>query len=365
MKSFLLLFSLFAFNIFSQVSNNAETFFSDIIVSSISSYGDDVWVATYGSGIFHYSKKNNKWQNFSTKNKNIEQDFFYCIAVSKDFVWAGSSEGFYTYEIKSNQWRKRKFALGGELGNWIRALEYDAKQNMLYIGRFMNLTRLDVARNRFTDYNKTIGGDTKTNNFKSIRMDGDSLIWFGTEAGAHVYNKKLKIEEERAWRFVNNKGRGFNGDGDAVSVSDFYFENKNIWFGVDEFITPQKPSFNIGGIYKHNRVNEWLRFDMRKGMSANGIYCLERVGNYIWVSVYSFDITNKKEIGKGLVLVNRIDNSITKVELIEYDIYSNTIISMHNDGEYMWLGTDMGLHRFYLKNPLAEWSGKKSTSNKK
>lgn len=365
MRTFLLFITLFYINIFSQDFQSPETFFGDIIVSSIAGTEGNIWVATYGSGIFHYSKKDKKWQNFSTKNKNIEQDFFYCIAASKDYVWAGSSEGFYTYDIKRNQWRKRKFALGGELGNWIRALEYDSKENMLYIGRFMNLTRLDVARNRFTDYNKTIGGDSKTNNFKSIRMDGDSLIWFGTEAGVHVFNKKLNIDNTKAWRFINNKNRGFNGDGDAVSISDFYFESQNVWFGVDEFITPQRPTFNIGGVYKHNRRNEWLRFDLRRGLPANGIYCFERVGNYIWVSTYSFDIANKKEIGKGLVLINRIDNSIRKIELTEFNIYSNTISSMYNDGEYIWIGTDMGLHRFNLRNPLAEWSGKKATTKKK
>jgi hypothetical protein len=32
---------------------------------------------------------------------------FYNIAVSPDYVWAGSAEGLYTYDKKKEQWRRR------------------------------------------------------------------------------------------------------------------------------------------------------------------------------------------------------------------------------------------------------------------
>src|SRR5690606_37546247 len=140
---------------------NTDLFLEGATISSIQAEGNDIWVATYGHGIFKYSKEKNAWTNFSTKNNNLENDLFYNLAVSKNFVWAGSSEGLFTFDKKRNIWRKRKFAQGGELGNWIRALCYDPDQNVLWIGRFKNLTRYDVGRNRFYDHDLTQNNDTK------------------------------------------------------------------------------------------------------------------------------------------------------------------------------------------------------------
>ncbi len=343
---------------------NTDLFLEGATISSIQAEGNDIWVATYGHGIFKYSKEKNEWTNFSTKNNNLENDLFYNLAVSKNFVWAGSSEGLFTFDKKRNIWRKRKFAQGGELGNWIRALCYDPDQNVLWIGRFKNLTRYDVGRNRFYDHDLTQNNDTKSNNFISIKLDGDSLVWFGTESGVHVYNKKRKPDDNSAWKYLSNKKNSFNNEGDAVSVSDFLFEGKNIWFGTDQFVTSQHPEFNIGGIYKYNRVLKWDRISRKNGLPADGIYCLERTGNKIWAGVYQFDKKDKKEYGKGLALIDRVTGEVSTIDLNEIDINTASILSMYFDGTFLWLGTDEGLFRLRIENPLAQWSAKKEVTKK-
>ena len=182
-----LIILLISFSIFPQVES--QLYLENAIIESIKGDGNFIWVATYGQGIFRYSQKEDKWFNYSTKKENLENDLFYNLAVSKDFVWAGSGDGLFTFDKKKGQWRKRKFAQGGEMGNWIRSLCYDPSQNILWIGRFKNLTRLEVAKQKFSDYNLTTNNDSKTNNIISIKLDGDSLIWFGSESGVHIYNK--------------------------------------------------------------------------------------------------------------------------------------------------------------------------------
>jgi hypothetical protein len=49
------------------------------------------------------------------------------------------------------------------------------------------------------------------------------------------------------------------------------FDKENIWFATDEFVTAQKPTFNVGGIYKYDRDFRWDRFSRQNGMPANGI----------------------------------------------------------------------------------------------
>jgi ligand-binding sensor domain-containing protein len=339
-----------------------DIFLEGALISGITEEDDFIWVATYGQGIFRYSKKDHKWFNFSTKNRNLDNDLFHAVAASKDYVWGAANEGLYIFDKKRNKWTLKKFALGGQFGNWIRSLYYDKSQNILWIGRFRNLTQLDVARQKYSDYDLTQGNDPKSNTFKSIKADGDSLIWFGTESGVHVYRKKKRIGED-TWQFLNNK-RGFKQEGDAVSISDFIFEKEHVWFGTDEFITQQQPQFNIGGIYRHNRKFIWERYSKETGLPGSGVYCLERTGNTIWAGLYSFDKREKKEYSKGLVMIDRLTGRVTPIDLDMLQTKSSTITKLFFDGTDLWIGTDRGLWRLTIANPLAAWTARKETVKK-
>ncbi len=346
-------------NLFAFGKINSERFLNGAIVTAIKGENNYIWISTYGSGIFRYSKRDGSWFNFSTKKGNSENDYFYSLAVSNRYLWAGTVDGLYTYDFRTKHWTIRKFALGGMMGNWIRTLLYDPSQNVLWIGRFENLTKLDVKKRKYTDHVLTRNMDTKTNDIKTIALDGDSLIWFGTEGGVFKFNKKFSINNNKAWGFISNHNGGFLDEGKDVSVTGILFDRKYIWFGTDEFITQQDPTFNVGGLYKFNRRHTWIRFSKKNGLPANGIYCMARTGNQIWVSTYSFDSKNKQQYGKGIVLINRLNGNIRRIDLDQINIKSSNITAMYFDGENMWLGTDDGLTKIVLENPLAVWGGKK------
>ena len=348
---------LLTLNSFAQ--NQTEVFLKGAAVTDIVEEEGFIWVSTYGQGIYRYSLADGKWINYSTKSGNLSEDLFYAVEVSKNFVWAASVEGLFTFTKKGGRWDKRKFAQGGEFGNWIRSLKYDEKENVLWIGRFRNITRFDLKTRKYEDINRIQGTDEKSNTIKTIAFDGDSLIWFGTESGVHIYNKKKKYTDPNAWRYLSNKNKGFKEEGKAVSVSNIVFAGKSIWFGTDEFITAEQPDFNLGGVYFFDRRYTWDRIYKRDGLGANGIYSLCKVGNYIWVGVYEFDKQQKIEYGKGLYLINRITGLVTEVDLNELDITSSTILSFHFDGTDLWIGTGEGLVRLKIDNQLAEWPKKK------
>ncbi len=332
-------------------------------ITAIKAEAGNVWVATYGQGIFRYSKKDDTWESFSTKEGNLNNDLFFNLAVSKDYVWAGAADGLFIYNRKKNVWSNKKFALGGEMGNWIRALCYDPEENVLWIGRFKNLTRLDVRRQKFTDYDKTIKGDTKTNNFTAISLDGDSLVWFGTEGGVHKFYKNRNINSSSAWDFYNNKEGKFLEEGSFISVSDLMFDNKYVWFGTDEFVTKEQPEFNLGGIYIFDRNRRWLRISKKDGLPANGVYCLARTGNTVWASVYQFSKNDRAEYGHGISLIDRITGNVKDLDLDKAKIKTSTVPALLFDGTDIWIGTDNGLFRAAIDNPLAHWSGRKKPLN--
>ena len=184
---------LLTLNSFAQYQS--EVFLKGAAVIDIVEEEGFLWVATYGQGIYRYSIAEGKWINYSTKSGNLSDDLFYAVEVSKNFVWAASVEGLFTFTKKGGRWDKRKFAQGGEFGNWIRSLKYDEKENVLWIGRFRNITRFDLKTRKYEDINRIQGTDEKSNTIKTIAFDGDSLIWFGTESGVHIYNKKRKYDK--------------------------------------------------------------------------------------------------------------------------------------------------------------------------
>ncbi len=344
---------------FSQVSS--QKFLDGANVTGITGIGDYIWISTYGQGIYRYTRSTGEWKSYSvSSSKTLDNNFFYCIAAGKNYLWAGSADGLYILDLRNDRWRKRKFALGGEMGNWIRSLAYDSTMNILWIGRFENLTRLDVRTQRYTDHILTQNGDSKSNTFKCIRFDGDSLIWFGTESGVFRYRKRMNADNPKAWLYIDNKNSGFKDEGEAVSVTDMIFDKDEVWFGTDEFISREHPDFNIGGIYIYDRNRNWIRLSVSDGLPANGIYCMARTGNSIWAGVYDFDKNQKKDYGKGLVIINRFSTTITVVNLNDLKIQSSKINTMFFDGSNMWLGTDDGLSKVVISNPMAEWPEKKA-----
>lgn len=328
-----------------------ETYLDGIEVLDISGDKNNIWFATNGNGLYKYSILQNEWENYNSTN-GLQNDFIYCVTSNPRYVWAGSIDGLFIFDQRTKRWFKRKFSLGGQLSNWIRSIEYDEQQNVVWIGRFLYLTKFDINTRRFTDYDLTINKDEKTNTIKTIALDGDSLVWFGTEDGLHKYNKFLDMSEPGALTYFDNRLNYFGGAGEKVSVADILFERNYIWIGLDHFITYENPNYNSGGLYRYDRRNEWLRYDGFQGLGGNGVYALELTGNYIWVSLYEFSLANKEAYGRGVGIINRITG---EVKMLDDERIPNKVLSMYFDGTSMWLGSSNGVVRINLFNQLAQW----------
>ena len=344
-KTCLILNILFISIIFSQ-SESIESFLQGQKITAIKNDGVDIWVTTEGNGVYKYIKWKNKWINFSTENNTLKQDFFYCVEVGPRYIWAGSADGLYTYDKKRNRWTKKRFTLGGQFGNWIRSLKFDKSDNKLWIGRFKYLSQFDLITKKYSDFDLTVNNNDKTNSVLDINIDGDSVIWIGVEAGLHKY---VKSNESFSTTYYDSKNNNFLNEGDQVSVSSILFEQNNIWFGTEEFVTMKNPKFNLGGLFRFDRKINWIRFGEYSNLSGSGIFSLELTGNYIWSANYKFDAKTKSIVGKGLNLINR---KSLKTKKIDNNLIPETIYTIHFDGENLWLGTNDGIRKIKLTNDL-------------
>ena len=343
-----LLFAVIFFSSFSIYAqkDSVEKYLDGKIVTDIKSDGGDLWVATEGNGIYKYNKLKNNWANFSSDNKKLKQDFFYCIEFSPRFIWAGSADGLYIYDKRRNRWDKRKFSLGGQFGNWIRSLEYDKNENILWVGRFKYLTQYNLTTQQYKDFDLTVNNNDQTNTIKSLALDGDSLLWIGVEAGLHKLVKSFNNSPDNPKIiYFDNNDDYFLGEGKQVSVSKILPDNELIWFGTDEFVTEKNPEFNVGGLFLFDRKINWIKFSELNKLDANGIFSVEKSGKYIWTSIYSFNPKSKEAMGKGIYLIDR--NKFT-VKKLNSDFIPETILSIHFDGNNIWLGTSSGLFKINL-----------------
>lgn len=350
-------FFFFILSVLLNAQIESKIFLEKAFITDIKQDGNHLLVSTYGQGIYQYSLKDGIWKNFSTKSGEIDTDLFHCIASSKDFIWAGSNEGLYIYNKKKKSWSTKKFSEGGEFGNWIRALHFDIKRNLLWIGRFRNVTLYDIKSNSYREFNRVIADNEKTNNINCISADADSVLWFGAEFGVHklILDSKNQFND---WTYLNNKSRAFLNEGDMVSVSDVLPLKNSVWFATEEFITKENPKYNIGGIYVNDRRFSWIRISKSDGLPANGIYNLTRIGNYVIAGIYEFNPTKKAEFGKGLALINITTKKVSTIDLNQLEIKSAEVRAIFFDGTHLWLGSSSGLIRIKIANTLAKWGVK-------
>lgn len=346
----ILFFILFPFSLFAQ-QDEFDLLLENIAVTKITSDGQNLWIATNGNGIFEYNLMNQKLIEHSSRTENLQIDLFYSIAANKDFVWAGSTDGLFIYDKKNKNWSRRKFSLGGLYANWIRALAFDEANNVLWIGRFQYLTKYDLSTRKYTDIDLTIRNNESTNNVKSLLVDG-KFLWIGTEAGLHRYDTSKNINEPGARIFFDTKNNSFNSDGEQVSVSSLLSEREFLWVGLDEFVTEERPEFNVGGLFRFDKKSDWLLFDGTKGLTGSGVFSIERTGNYLWVSLYQFGKSTKEIFGRGIVLINRINNQVIP---IRDEKIPRLVYSIYFDGTNLWLGTEKGLIKINFFNKLAMW----------
>jgi hypothetical protein len=347
---FLLIFLSLVSKVFCQES---QTFLGGKDVTDLHKDGEILWVTTNGSGIYAYDYQSEKFQRYYDKNSELDQNFFHTISASDKYVFAGSTDGFYIFDKRRQRWIKRKFGKGGQLSNWIRDVVYDESTGIAWIGRFMYLTSFNTRTRRFEDYDLTKKGNPKTNTIKTIELDGDSLIWIGTEGGLNKYDKSKDFNEKGAVEFFDNSLNYFGGMGEEISVSDIYTTPENIWIGLDEFRTEDRPEYNPGGLYKYDRGYHWIRFGTEDGLDGSGILSIEKTGHYLWVSLYQFGKQEKEKYGRGLAILNIMNN---KIQMVQNQKLPRLINKILFDGRNLWLAASDRLVKINMENEFSDFN---------
>ena len=330
---------------FAQRPNN---YFQGAQVVQIVSHNDEIWFCTYGRGILRFNKTTESWSQINSANSGLKDDRLYCLAVDDDYIWAGTSEGLWIQNRSTNQWSLKKFSKGGQFGLWIRTLLYDEKSKVLWVGRFKFLSRFDKRTNSWSDFDLTVGKDEQSNSITTLWIDSKSNLWVGSESGLHKINTQ-QLGSSR-FEFFSPTNSNIKYDGDQFSISVIKNDSKNLWVGISEFITPERPRFITGGLYNFDSKKNWRRIDIQSGLPGNGIYSISSFGSYLIVGVYDFIPHNKEQEGKGLVLIHKGTGEMIRLTAKQVGFTNDKILSMYFDGESIWFGTYSGISRLKFTN---------------
>jgi signal transduction histidine kinase/ligand-binding sensor domain-containing protein len=246
-----------------------------------------MWIGTQGSGLYRYDGYNFKEFNYAywdpeKKDTNLyskEVTIWSIVEDKEGIIWSAGLNGLYKYNPRESETISNRYALHPT--DWRMALVYamqeDHKGN-LWLGTYNgnNLPVFNKKNEAFRfvkldpDEPDTIDGRSFT--VRSIIMDKENNLWFGTNRGLYKYDQNK--EEFKGYKVVpDNTTNSENiiicileGDSDNIWVGTlnglFEFDKRSEKFSC-KYLEANEANIQfknaIGSLAKDKNGNVWFR----------------------------------------------------------------------------------------------------------
>lgn len=252
--------------------------------NNVSAFEEDreknLWVATDGGGLnFLKGGKSNirrdLFQKMDLRLNGRRVDKIKCLELDKaGDLWVGTwGSGLFklnTVTLEYQHWGVERNLPAGLLAEQVMTLKADAKNNM-WIGTFSGgLSYLDTKQNKFTHFPNLMpyGVNSERFNIKSILIDKQQRVWVAGEVrGLHLYDsvaKKFRVIENSILKR------------DVSILSIYEDRDGTLWLGTNA----------IGLIHYDPNSQVTELFNENSGLSNNVIYAIEQDANTgnLWLS---------------------------------------------------------------------------------
>jgi ligand-binding sensor domain-containing protein/serine phosphatase RsbU (regulator of sigma subunit) len=235
-----------------QIFNEAKNTIGDEIRFLSPDRKGNIWIGTYGRGVFRYDLKKSKFAYDTKLNSNLYRDGIITAMVidNSDNLWIGNNEGLAFWDSEKEElvtYTQEK----GLAGNIITALFRDSK-GFIWIGtdRKAGLTRYDPSEKKFTIIN--LGADIIP---KTITETPDGKLWIGTVTGLFaVKNDSVVMNLREDNGLLSNNIKLLQPDG-----GNFLYIGTNIGLNRYDYITGFISSFTkkngFVGIETHDNAS--------------------------------------------------------------------------------------------------------------
>jgi ligand-binding sensor domain-containing protein/two-component sensor histidine kinase len=328
---------------------NSKSLISDRVFDILIDSNDEIWVATFGSGLNKLNTdylqiKNEDLQaslsfiqycHYETNKFSLSDDKLICLFEDKEQnLWIGTFLGGLNKldsEYKKLPPELAKFIsyknITGDKNslsnNTVMAIEQDF-DGYLWIGTFGGgINRFDFHSEIFTHFSKVIDNPNLflENDILSLFIDKSGIIWVGSHLGEGV----TKIQKNIAkFELINTKSTGGKKLNDDVVWSAFEDSKRNLWVGT------YKGGLNF--FSSKNDITKIFKADPNNinSVSDNHIRSIaeNNLGN-ILVGTYSAGLNIIDPVsGKIDVFKNKPNesNSISANQVLDIYIESDTVI---------------------------------------
>jgi ligand-binding sensor domain-containing protein/signal transduction histidine kinase/DNA-binding response OmpR family regulator len=304
----------------------------------------NVWISTYGQGIFYQSRTillSQKFQNFShsieQRDGLVNDHLLSLYQDPQGVIWIGTDGyGLHRYDKTQNQFghQKHQNDTPATIGHdFVRAILKDS-QNQLWVGTRDGLNK--KIENAFTHY-KVDEANQKSltnNNIFSLYEDGQKRIWIGTYGGGLLrYNPSsddFSAYTVKSHQLSSDRVYAITGD-----------PRGNLWLGSNNGLTRFNPDTLSVKHYKHNQdVNS---------ISNNTVFSIsyDRFDNVIWAGTRA-----------GLNKLSLRDETFSHYQSDQTkpnNLSNNMVTSLYlQDENTLWVGTFGGLNKLNKKTQHIE-----------
>lgn len=281
-------------------------------VKSITKDDSNVWVGTFGRGVYRYDMKLNLWTNYATFGDTLKEGIIsdYILSVAKDakdynITWFGATEGVSKYNSDTNEW-ERFTVSDGLVSNRVQAI--GCSDDSVWFGTNGGVGRYKQSTGEWYSYTTKHG--LAHNDVRAIAIDGKD-IWFGTINGTSRYNT-----ENDVWTTYTVSNGLANNYVYGVAV-----DYDTVWFGTGYGVSA----------YNKNR-NVWTNYTISE--SGCTAYTIAVDGNMIWFGTNNGMSRYNKHSGRW--------DSYTVKDGLPYRIV-HSIAAKAGD---VWIGGGYGLSRY-------------------
>lgn len=348
----------------------------------------NLWIGTE-NGLNRFNRRQQNFDRYYHQEKDILHRYrpnkIGAIAEDKNGrLWIGSDVGLSYFDPKDEiiKYYSQNYITYREI-NKISSIIVD-RSNILWVGTLDGLFKVDLKKKKFRLYRKpdcrntmlkNCRPDFSGNNVRSIFVDEQNRIWFGTRHnGLNIFNREDGTVEYQKFRNQSTERQQANhiqvlykdrhdtlwiGTNNGV----FIFNPKNKQF--EQFFAKKNPEFDV--YFEFNRVNTILHDTDNRLWFGTKFGLLRYDKNTNHDTVFRYNETDKNSISSDEVfcVLQTRDKTLWIGTLIGLNHYipeknhfekfikgqgqlsHNSVLSLYESPDsILWIGTESGLNRY-------------------
>lgn len=262
------------------------------------------------------------------------------------YIWFATQGGLYKFNGKSTlSYRNDPFETNGLANNLIQTTFYEAESNVLWLGTYQGVSKLDIDTQTFTNYSSD-SSELSNNVIVAIQPDAYGNIWFGTMEGLNRLDRETGLIE--TYEVEGNVVRSLCLDSTnrllvGTYEGMYYYDEVNNSLEFVDIDYPSKyvmvikefePGVLTLGMWDGGTMELDLNFNVIQNMAYedNRVYALHQTRDGIlWVGTW----------GGGLFASDGVRNIRFPGEDRKGDIGHTVVYSFLEDSQgILWIGTN-------------------------